>query len=52
MSEAPIAKPQGAEDLCNKFSSGGGRSAAAGINNLAPEEVDRFYDEFDSQFSN
>jgi len=30
----------------------GGRSASAGINNLAPEEVDRFYDEFDIQFSN
>ena len=49
---APIAKPQGAAELCIKFSSGGGRSAAAGINNLAPEEVDRFYDEFDIQFSN
>ena len=49
---APIAKPQGAEELCIKFSSGGGRSASAGINNLAPEEVDRFYDEFDIQFSN
>ena len=49
---APIAKPQGAEELCIKFSSGGGRSASAGINYLAPEEVDRFYDEFDIQFSN
>ena len=47
-----IAKPQGAEELCFKFYSGGGSSVSTGINNLAPEEVDRFYDEFDSQFSN
>ena len=40
--QAPIAKPQGAEELCFKFSSSGGRSASAEINNLAPEEVDRF----------
>ena len=39
---APISKPQGAENLCIKFF-GGGRAAAAGINNLAPDEVDRFY---------
>ena len=47
---APISKPQGAEKLCIKFS-GGGRAAAAGINNLAPEEVDRFFDAFDLQFT-
>ncbi|GIT63267.1 MAG: hypothetical protein Ct9H300mP21_08130 [Pseudomonadota bacterium] len=47
---APISKPQGAEKLCIKFS-GGGRAAAAGINNLAPEEVDRFIDAFDLQFT-
>ena len=40
--QAPIAKPQGAEELCFKFSSSGGRSASAEINNLAQEEVDRF----------
>jgi hypothetical protein len=47
---APISKPQGAEKLCIKFS-GGGRAAAAGINNLVPEEVDRFFDAFDLQFT-
>ena len=47
---APISKPQGAEKLCIKFS-GGGRAAAAGISNLAPEEVDRFFDAFDLQFT-
>jgi len=47
---APISKPQGAEKLCIKFS-GGGRAAAAGINNLAPGEVDRFFEAFDLQFT-
>ena len=46
---APISKPQGAEKLYIKFS-GVGR-AVAGINNLAPEEVDRFFDAFDLQFT-
>ena len=49
---APIAKPEGAEELCIKFSSEGGWSASAGTNNLAQEEVDRFYDKFDIQFYN
>ena len=47
---APILKPQGAEKLCIKFS-GGGRASTSGINNLAPEEVDRFFDAFDLQFT-
>ena len=46
----PILKPEGAEKLCIKFS-GEGRAVAAGINNLAPEEVDRFFDAFDLQFT-
>ena len=48
---APIANPQGAEKLCLKFS-GGGRSAAAGINHLAPEDVERFFADFEKQFAN
>jgi len=46
---APISKPQGSEKLCIKFS--GGSRAAAGINNFSPEEVDRFFDAFDLQFT-
>ena len=46
---APIARPYGADTLCLKFS-GGGRVAAAGINHLAPEDVERFFDDFDKQF--
>ena len=47
-----IAKPQDAEELWIKFSLEGGGSAFAGTNNLSPEEADRFYDEFDIEFSN
>jgi hypothetical protein len=36
---APRAKPSGADALCRSFSSGGGRAAAGGINNLATQEV-------------
>ncbi len=48
---APFSRPFGAENLCYKFS-GGGRAVAAGINSLAVEEVERFFQEFDNQFSN
>ena len=46
---APIAKPYGADKLCLKFS-GGGRVAAAGINQLVPEDVTRFFAAFEKQF--
>ena len=46
---APLAKPYGAEKLCIKFS-GGGRKMAAGINDLAPEEVELFFEAFEKQF--
>ena len=39
---APVAKPVGAGELCRQFPSGGGRNAAAGINHLPLEEVQRF----------
>ena len=46
---APLAKPYGAEILSIKFA-GGGRAIAAGINDLAPEEVELFYEAFEKQF--
>ena len=46
---APLSKPYGAEKLCIKFA-GGGRAMAAGINDLAPEEVELFYEAFEKQF--
>ncbi|MCH8842925.1 MAG: DHH family phosphoesterase [SAR324 cluster bacterium] len=39
---APLARPQGADDLCRAFPSGGGRKAAAGINELPETELERF----------
>lgn len=41
---APLAQREGADAVCRQFDTGGGRAAAAGINTLPPEEVDRFID--------
>jgi hypothetical protein len=47
---APIAKPEGADTLCMKFETGGGRKAAAGINRLPTDALDRFLAIFAEQF--
>ncbi|MBI5660082.1 MAG: acetyltransferase [Nitrosomonadales bacterium] len=47
---APIANPQGADTLCLMFDTGGGRTAAAGINRLPAGEMDRFLASFKEQF--
>lgn len=47
---APAIKPAGADDLCLKFETGGGRKGAAGINRLPQAEFDRFVAEFRQQF--
>lgn len=47
---APLADPQGADALCLKFDTGGGRSAAAGINRLPTNEMDKFLANFREQF--
>ncbi len=39
---APLASPQGADEVCRQFLSGGGRAGAAGINHLPSEQVGRF----------
>ena len=39
---APIEDRTGADELCRRFETGGGRQAAAGINRLPPDEVERF----------
>ncbi len=39
---APLATRDGADALCRQFDTGGGRKAAAGINLLPAEEMDRF----------
>ena len=48
---APLERPRGADALCRKFESGGGRQGAAGINHLPREELPRFVTEFQRQFS-
>ena len=43
---APINNREGADLLCRQFLTGGGRSAAAGIDHLPAEEVDKFIQKF------
>ena len=43
---APVDQPRGADALCLKFESGGGRQAAAGINRLPEPDYARFVAEF------
>lgn len=39
---APMTRKKGADSLCRTFATGGGRAAAAGINDLPPSELHRF----------
>ena len=47
---ASIANPQGADVLCLQFDTGGGRKAAAGINQLPPGSLDDFVARFKQHF--
>lgn len=47
---APERNGQGADQLCRRFATGGGRSGAAGINHLPGQDVDAFLAAFDRQF--
>ncbi len=48
---APLNNRQNADTLCLSFPTGGGRTAAAGINKLPPELLDDFLERFQSTFS-
>ncbi|HHB74948.1 MAG TPA: acetyltransferase [Desulfobulbus sp.] len=48
---APLNNRQGADALCRKFPTGGGRAAAAGINQLPVEMKKEFITAFSNQFS-
>ncbi len=48
---APVNRREGADELCRKFTSGGGRKAAAGINVLPQSDVENFTREFEAQFA-
>lgn len=39
---APLTNPTGADELCGRFETGGGRKAAAGINVLPETEISQF----------
>lgn len=43
---SPINRKEGADTLCLQFETGGGRKAAAGINNLPSDQFQRFIDAF------
>jgi hypothetical protein len=43
---APMNRPTGADELCRRFATGGGRKAAAGINRLPTGDFEYFLGEF------
>lgn len=48
---APLNNKQGAVDVCRQFDTGGGREAAAGINDLPTEKLSDFISVFSKQYS-
>lgn len=48
---APLTNKNGADTLCRKFPTGGGRSGAAGVNALPAEQLDSFLQTFEEVFS-
>ena len=48
---APLNRREGADELCRQFASGGGRKAAAGINNLPESDIEQFVQAFTKQFA-
>ena len=47
---APLSNRQGAADLCRRFPTGGGRAAAAGINDLPAESFEEFVAAFSAAY--
>ena len=48
---APLSNKTGAAELCKQFPTGGGRAAAAGINDLPRDQFARFIEAFSQFFS-
>lgn len=48
---APLITKTGANELCRQFKTGGGRQAAAGINELPDSELDNFVKTFQQHFA-
>lgn len=49
---APLSNKVGASELCRRFPTGGGREAAAGINNLPADQLEDFMEQFAAFYSN
>ncbi|MFA7555930.1 MAG: DHH family phosphoesterase [Spongiibacteraceae bacterium] len=49
---APMNNKTGADELCRRFATGGGRAAAAGINDLPANELPIFIEQFNQFYSN
>ena len=47
---APLSNKHGASKLCGEFPTGGGREAAAGINDLAADQLSIFIDKFEQTY--
>ena len=47
---APLSNKQGAAELCMRFPTGGGRAAAAGINDLPVDRLDDFVEAFSATY--
>lgn len=47
---APLNDRRGADELCRQFPGGGGRAAAAGINRLAEDRIEEFFEKFAAQY--
>lgn len=45
---APLNRKAGADELCRRYPTGGGRAAAAGINDLPAEQLQQFIDDFNT----
>ena len=48
---APISRPHGADELCSRFATGGGRKGAAGINLLPQAQLAAFVDAFRAAYA-
>ena len=48
---APMKNKQGAAELCMQFPTGGGRAAAAGINDLPQDSLQAFVDAFEQAYA-
>ncbi|HSW12549.1 MAG TPA: DHH family phosphoesterase [Solimonas sp.] len=48
---APLSRRKGADELCRRFPTGGGRAAAAGINALPADQLGAFAQAFSQQYA-